>query len=282
MISLSKRREGRMGNQLIVYLVCFLISKKFKKKINIATYLYKEDINKLGIVFEKYCEIESNNIFQEENHRGKCINDDEMVHVLNDYKELSDDIWLHWWCWCQQPDTIKCIVDYFYNKENELPRDIITNNKYKIRYNNNKDIFIHMRLNGLLPSTKSKLTTLPVLNYYIICISMIKKKNIDNIYITTDHKYDKTYLELLEWCNKSNFNTIIYEENHTDTILFGSTCKNIILSSGSYSFIIGLFGFMSNIYIYEYAGRGWHPEYYCSLNHLPNVKMLTDKDIITI
>jgi len=277
MISLTCRREGRMGNQIIVYLVCFLISQKFKLKINIANYLYKEDINNLGIIFEKYCEIETNNIEGDNNQRGKCINDPDVYPLLNDKTELNENIWIHWWAYCQQPDVIKCIIDYFYDKNNSLPKDIISNNKYKDRYNNNNDVFIHMRLGDCFKH--GNVPRWPILNYYKKSIMLIKKDNsIDNIFITTDNKNHELYSQLFNWCNDNEFNVVKYEENHVDTILFGSTCKNVILSAGSYGFIIGIFSFYSNIYVYEYAGRNWHPEYFCAFNHLPNVKMLTDED----
>jgi hypothetical protein len=56
-----------------------------------------------------------------------------------------------------------------------------------------------------------------------------------------------------------------------ETILFGSTCKNIILSSGSYSFIIGLLAFYTKNIIYDKnAGKNWHPQYYKMLDLLRN------------
>lgn len=36
--------------------------------------------------------------------------------------------------------------------------------------------------------------------------------------------------------------------NEIDTIMFGSTCKNIILSNGTFSWMIGVFGYHSTIY----------------------------------
>ena len=49
---------------------------------------------------------------------------------------------------------------------------------------------------------------------------------------------------------------IQYDE--VETIMFGSTCKYIILTGGSFSYIIGLFGFFSKIY-YLKGLNTWYP-----------------------
>ena len=46
--------------------------------------------------------------------------------------------------------------------------------------------------------------------------------------------------------------------NPIETIQFGSTCKNIILSHGSFSAVIGYLGFYSNIY-YMNKNSTWCP-----------------------
>ena len=40
--------------------------------------------------------------------------------------------------------------------------------------------------------------------------------------------------------------------------MFGSTCKNIILTGGTFSYIIGLFGFFSKVY-YLKGFDNWYP-----------------------
>ena len=58
-------------------------------------------------------------------------------------------------------------------------------------------------------------------------------------------------------------------------ILFGSTCKYVILSSGSFSFMIGLFSYFTK-YIFWSTNAGkkgknmnknnrWHPDYFLAM-----------------
>jgi hypothetical protein len=49
----------------------------------------------------------------------------------------------------------------------------------------------------------------------------------------------------------------IIKDTEVKTIMFGSTCKNIILSNGTFSWLVGLLGFYSNIY-YPQIKNKWH------------------------
>jgi hypothetical protein len=40
----------------------------------------------------------------------------------------------------------------------------------------------------------------------------------------------------------------VYCGNEVDTIMFGNTCKYIVLSGGTFSWLIGLLGFNSVVY----------------------------------
>jgi len=76
--------------------------------------------------------------------------------------------------------------DYFQSEEittvlhshlKDKMKNIIDKNPYKERYNNNNDIFIHIRL------TDTKRDGMIGINYYIHCINLLKY---DNIYIGSD------------------------------------------------------------------------------------------------
>jgi hypothetical protein len=47
------------------------------------------------------------------------------------------------------------------------------------------------------------------------------------------------------------------KDTEVKTIMFGSTCKNIILSNGTFSWMVGLLGFYSKIY-YPKIKNSWH------------------------
>ena len=76
----------------------------------------------------------------------------------------------------------------------------------------------------------------------------------DNIYIGSDD-FNHSVIQKI----KSVYPKVIFiEKDPVETIQFGSTCKNIILSHGSFSAIIGYLGFFSNIYFMN-KKCGWCP-----------------------
>lgn len=76
---------------------------------------------------------------------------------------------------------------------------------------------------------------------------IIKINTYDNIYISSDTINDEEILEI-----KNTFKNVhLIDYNEVETIMFGSTCKNIILSHGTFSAIIGYMAFYSNIYYHD-------------------------------
>jgi hypothetical protein len=73
------------------------------------------------------------------------------------------------------------------------------------------------------------------------------------VYIASDDIQHPLCQSLIE-----KYNMKIYEADEVDTIMFGSTCKQIILTGGSFSFCIGLFGFDSKVFYLRVTGT-WHP-----------------------
>jgi hypothetical protein len=116
--------------------------------------------------------------------------------------------------------------------------NIIEKNPYKMRYKENNDLFIHVRLTDASHFN-------PGVNYYL---NAIKNIAFVDLYISTDdtnHDIIKTITNLYP-------DTKLLSYDEITTFQFASTCKNIILSHGSFSAIIGYLSFFSNIYYPEY------------------------------
>jgi hypothetical protein len=112
--------------------------------------------------------------------------------------------------------------------------NIINKNPYNERYKNNNDIFLHIRLDD------TKRWNVGI-EYYIHCIKLLQ---CNNIYIGSDNFNDNIIIKL-----KTLYpNIIFFKEDPIKTIQFASTCKNIILSHGTFSAVIGYLGFFSNVY----------------------------------
>ena len=107
--------------------------------------------------------------------------------------------------------------------------DMLKNNSiYNERYNNNNDVFIHLRLGDIAEWGWNE-----SFSYYEKVLSQIEY---DNVFVSSDTIDHEIVQKLV---NKYNAKRFIMDE--INTILFGSTNKHIILSSGTFSFLIGLF-----------------------------------------
>lgn len=220
---------GRLCNKVFRNLAIHFIAKKF----NISCIYQSNDLmEELGIKLYNGSNIYNNK------YNNICIEDNNYFSILNKEKLDFNIIICNGYF---QTREISHII-YKYLQENDIKEQIILKNFFKERYNNNNDIFIHIRLDDVEEFN-------PGLKYYINALDKIK--NYDNIYICSDSLDHYIIKQLLEKYTLAKL--LIY--NEIKTIQFGSTCKYIILSHGSFSSIIGYFGFYSTIYYPEYNGN---------------------------
>jgi hypothetical protein len=211
---------GRLGNQIIRNLAVSIVAEKHNLYVRYGSY---DKIESLGI-----------QLFVGKNNYNNtiAITDENYFNILEQPQLYSN----------LEPNhnffQTKMITTLLYNHLQCKKDNIIKKNKFNKRYNMNDDLFIHIRLTDVQSYN-------PGLTYYINTINKIKY---NNIYIATDDKKHKIIKELISIYK--NIQIIDYEE--IETIQFGSTCKNIILSHGSFSAIIGYLSFYSNIYYPEY------------------------------
>ena len=225
----SAGNNGRLGNQIIQNLAVSLIAEKYNLK---ASYRNKDLINKLGIdLFSGNNVYESTQILNDENYFA-MYNCGVLNYNLNANTKSS---------YFQTKDITNFLYDYLQTEK--IKANIIEKNPFKSRYNTNNDLFIHIRL------TDAKNWN-PGINYYLNAIKLIPY---DNLYLSTDEKTHTIIKTLIT--EYPNANLINYDE--INTFQFASTCKNIILSHGSFSAIIGYLSFFSNIYYPEYEHPGY-------------------------
>ena len=239
MSSTITQKSGRLGNQIIRNLAVSIIAKKHNLHVNYCNY---ELIQSLGI-----------NLFIGKNKFNsiKELNDTNYFDIYES-NELKTNL---------NPNNnffqSKKIKNFLYNYlHNDLIKQTIINkNPYKERYNNNNDLFIHIRLTDVEKYN-------PGINYYMNAILFNNNKNnnnnnnnIDTIYISSDNTNHSIIKQIINKYPK----TKIINYNEIKTFQFGSTCKNIILSHGSFSAIIGYLGFFSNVYYPEYeSNKKWY------------------------
>jgi len=220
--------EGRLGNQIIRNLAVSLIAKKH----NIAVDYYNNElIHTLGItlfsgsyVYENIKDLTDTNYF--DIYNSDTINYNLIPHQFYQTKEITNFL-------------------YDYLHTDEVKSNIIEKNPFKERYNNNNDLYIHIRLTDASQFN-------PGIVYYV---NAIKNIQFDNLYISTDENSHPMITKLLQLYPLVQ----IIEYDEIATFQFASTCKHIILSHGSFSAIIGYLAYFSTIYYPEYEeNKIWH------------------------
>lgn len=215
--------NGRLGNQIIRNLAVSLLAEKHNLIVN---YYNKDLINKLGIELFSGSNSYKRTQYLTDSNYFTIYNIDKLNYNLNPNNNFFQT---------------KEITNFLYNylHKDKIKSNIIYNNWFKDRYDKNNDLFIHIRLTDAEHFN-------PGIQYYI---NAIKNIIFDNLYISTDdNNNNNMIIELLELYPSSQL--INFDE--ITTFQFASTCKNIILSHGSFSAIIGYLSFFSNIYYPEY------------------------------
>ena len=217
--------NGRLCNQLFRNIAVSMIAQKYNLYVKYSSH---SKIKQLGIPlyvgslkYNRTIELTDDNYFT-------------VFHQLNLQVNLNSNKY-----YFQTVDISRKIKEYLWNHKNSIIRE----NPFSNRYNINNDIFIHVRLTDVQEYN-------PGIKYYLKAIEKCQERQ--HIYIGTD---DPAHIIIQELQLLPN--TTLLKTDEIQTIQFGSTCKHIILSHGSYSAIIGYLGFFSSIYYSEYQHM-WH------------------------
>ncbi len=220
---------GRFANDFIVGAAMHFIAIKNNLKVSYKNY---DNFKKLGI-----------ELFL----GGKTYNDAIMLSDDNFFNFITGEpiyknIIILNNVWCQTKEFAFYMKDFIYeiNQKNK----IINNNLFMKRYNNNNDVYVHIRLGDIAHTNR-----IHPFKYYDKALSNI---NFTDGYISSDSIDHDTCKKLINKYNLKTINTDVVE-----TIMFASTCKNVVLSSGTFSWMIGLLSFYSNVY-YPKIYVPWH------------------------
>ena len=228
MIYITRTFErGRLGNQIIKALAVSLIAKKHNLKVD---YCNKDLIEQLGIELFSGTQL---------HYKIRKLTDNNYFNV---YNSTNIDFAL-------EPNfnffQTKEITNLIYKHLHREKCNIIDKNPFKLRYDANNDLFVHIRLRDVANEN-------PGVNYYINAIKNIK---FDNFYISTDDKDHAILLTLFNLFPEAE----LVEKDEITTFQFASTCKHVVLSHGSFSAIIGYLSFISDVHYPEYKSNEiWH------------------------
>lgn len=230
--------NARFGNLFFVNMVLHFISLKYNLK---CTYKYFNKFQKLGIFLYsgKY-----------EYTDSITITDDNFLNIIKSSEYNKTNIVINNNSWFQKPEFVTFLKLYFTIPHNKL--NIINNNVFKDRYNSNNDLFMHIRLGDVKHETQC------MYDYYD---KILSTTDFDVGYISSDSIEDPLCQELIH-----KYNLTIIDKCEVETIMFASTCNVIVLSGGTFSWMIGFFAFSSKQIYYPDIQTPWYGDIFSGFN----------------
>jgi glycosyltransferase involved in cell wall biosynthesis len=233
----TKIHRARFGNLFFLNMAGHLISARNNLKLE---YKYEKQFNELGVTF----------------HRGTKTYDEDLVLTDNSFldiiyenndKPLKRNIVFTNEMWCQSKDFCFLLAQYFKNPTRR--EGVMSNNFFKSRYNSdntiyNNDLYVHVRL-----ADAKQYNYLPF-EYYDKILSRL---TFDRGHISSDALQDDTCCRLIK---KYSLHAI--HDSPVRTLMLGSTCRHIVLSGGAFSWLVGFFGFFSDVYCPSQRRGVWY------------------------
>lgn len=191
-------------------------------------------MNKLGISLYKG---------KKEFSTTQAVSDDDILDMIEGKIVLTFNITLTNSCYFQSKRHSLYLYDYLQSIQPQIKQK----NPFQERYNSNNDVFIHIRLGDATQWN-------PGYEYYANVLSSI---TFENGYMSSDSLNHDICTRL-----QRQFNLKEFDKDIPTTFQFGSTCKHIVLSHGSFSAMIGYLGFNSEIYYPSFKSI-WHGDMFC-------------------
>ena len=219
--------NGRLCNQIIRNLCVSLLAEKSDLYVNYCSY-------------DRICQRMGIPLFIGRNmyHKTRILNDDTFLKVLDSKETLQENLDAN-----QAYFQTREITPLLYDHLRSVRDSIAAANPFRERYGQNDDCCVHIRLTDAAHHN-------PGLEYYSQCLSAILCQD---IYVATDQPSHPLIQQLLERHEKAK---VLQNLDEVQTLQFGSTCKYLVLSHGSYSAVMGWLAFdAQKVYYPKYNAR---------------------------
>lgn len=236
-INNTNDHRARFGNLFFINMCLHLFSIKYNLK---SSYKYENYFKQLGITFYKGNKIYNKNYLLTDFNFVKLLESDATPKNII----INNDVWFHTRRFCE------IMREYFLR--NNLFEKVLNKNYFKHRYNNNNDLFIHVRLGDVSSKTDH------LYDYYFKTIKFMK---FNQGYISSDDINHELCKSLIK-----KFNLFIINSSEVETIMFGSTCNNIVLSGGTFSWLIGFLAIKSEYIYYPLLKQRWYGDIFSFSN----------------
>jgi hypothetical protein len=211
--------EGRLGNHVIRNTVCSLLAEKYQLRFR---YGYEAQLDRLGIPLYK-----SGTKFHQ--NYVELANDDFLRYFLNE--DLGNNNIATNRTFFQNKDIADYLKTHF--ASDAVKKSIMEHNHHRARYDNNDDVYVHIRLGDVVAYC-------PGFEYFD---KVLQQLTFRKGYISSETLEHDTCVRLVQ---KYGLTPLVMDE--VETIMFGSTCRHVVLSNGTFGWCIGVMSWFSTVF----------------------------------
>lgn len=215
---------GRFCNKVIMNLCFSILAQKSNLRIE---YDYAAECERLGLPLFYGTTVYDSTI---------VLTDETVLPAMLSTTPLQQNIRVES-SFFQTRDVSAYLVEYL--RSHAVRQQIVAANPFRSRYGANNDVFIHVRLGDVAHLTPGEA-------YYTRALSQIPSFG-GRRYIASD---SPTHPLVVSLATKHRLRPVHLDE--VETLQFGSTCRYVILSHGSYSAVLGWLSFDSSVLYPEY------------------------------
>jgi hypothetical protein len=212
---------GRFANHVIRNLYASFLAEAGDVSF---IYSYDEEMKQLGIPLFR----DGKKVYTE----TAVIRDEFFTELLD--KPVNFNIFVDW-CSAQNHEFALRLYNYF--RLNHVKNSIQNANKFKACYGANNDVYVHVRLDDAAEWN-------PGYDYYDVALAECFANGVTGGYISSDSPNHPTVLALA-----AKYNLQLFEGQEVETIMKASSCRNLVLSHGTFSWLMGALGYYSNVYV---------------------------------
>jgi hypothetical protein len=143
-------------------------------------------------------------------------------------------------CFAQDPEFAKHLHAWF--RTLTVQESLMAANRHKERYNANNDVFVHVRLDDASAWNPG----------YAFYDRAITESGATSGYISSDSPDHPIVQGLI-----ARHNLQLVEADEVETLMLASTCRHIVLSHGTFSWIMGALGLFSTVYVAPKPTVAW-------------------------
>lgn len=235
---------GRLGNRFFGNMALHFLSQKYDSPV---TYTREAEFNQLGLHFHKPSGIlHARRLGLKEESFMPFIEAEGLQEPANIYFEEVT--------YFQTAAFVDHLKKYFADPPNSAP--IRAANPWATRYKANNSVFVHVRL-GDVPHQA------PPISYFE---ERLDRLSFTDGYIASDTPYHPMVQHLIQ-----KYGLRLFQDTEICTIQFANTCKYVITSHGTFSWLLGFFAFDSEVFCPPWKAT-WHGDIFRQWENIVGVE----------